>query len=200
LTEGVESYRLKLTGNSIVSAIARYSKAKPVRPPLARILITLHRREWLLGEQFQHVLDALRQSARDDPRVDFVWPLHPAVQKRIAREWVDSLPPNLVLVTPLAYADSVGVLAECLGVLTDSGGLMEEAATLGVPCACLRNVCDRPEAIDAGVARLFFVNATGVERAVKALVSGELQRRPTDVYGDITAASQIAQHLCMLAA
>jgi len=86
-----------------------------------------------------------------------------------------------------------------MGVITDSGGLQEEAATLGVPCAVLRHVTDRPESVGAGIARLYTPDSYGVRAAVAALLGGAMPRRPSDLYGDVGAAGVIARHLASLA-
>lgn len=182
-----------VTGNSGVSAIARYSEAhpSPAADPLT-ILVTLHRREFQRRPDIRPLLQAFAFAmARADP-VHFLWPLHPSIAALVQGiTW----PTNVTFVAPLPYRACVEGLTRCLGVLTDSGGLQEDAATLGVPCAVLRNVCDRSESIKAGVARRFGTTLVGVGKAVEMLVNQELPRKPTDVFGNPTAACQIAAHL-----
>ena len=197
LAEGVEPARIRLTGNPVVSALARYSPACP-RAPIAQVLITLHRREWRQGATFLASLEALSVAVMGEPKVQFLWPVHPGVLAMLPLAWRGNLPHNLQLVSPLPYARATTELAGSIGVLTDSGGLQEEAAALGVPCAVLRRVTDRPESIEAGLARRFDPTADGVHAAVRTLCSGMLPRRPSDCFGDVTAASQIARHLTSL--
>jgi UDP-N-acetylglucosamine 2-epimerase (non-hydrolysing) len=123
--------------------------------------------------------------------------MHPAVTPKATR-WLQHLPPNLLVTDPLRYREAALTLAHSFGVLTDSGGLVEEAATLGVPSVQLRHVSDRPEAIEVGVSRLEPPTADGVYRAVQALTTGALPRRPSDVYGDVGAAGTIARAIAKL--
>ena len=197
LAEGHEIQRIRVTGNSVVSALARYAGAQPC-DPADHCLVTLHRREWMDGPHFVTVLDALFEAARDHAAARFIWPMHPTVAKRLSQNWVKSAPPNFLLMSPLPYREAAGLLAHAFGVLTDSGGLVEEAATLGVPSVQLRNVSDRPEAIDAGVSRLETPTPEGVHRAMEALTTGIMPRRPSPVFGDVTAAAQIARALAQL--
>lgn len=196
IAEGRQPHRIAVTGNSVVSALERYTGAKP-QPPSDHMLVTLHRREFLSGPSFVGVLDALAAAAADHPAARFIWPMHPAVAPKAAR-WLQSLPNNLLVVEPLRYREAALTLSHSFGVLTDSGGLIEEAATLGVPSVQLRNVSDRPEAIEVGVSRLEPPTPEGVYRAVQALTTGALPRRPTDVYGSVDAASVIARAIAKL--
>jgi len=196
VAEGCEATRIRVTGNSVVSALARYTNATP-QPPTDHCLVTLHRREFVQGAHFTEVLDALASAAADHAAARFFWPMHPAVEPKAAR-WLLALPRNLIVTKPMHYRETAGVLAHAFGVLTDSGGLVEEAATLGVPSVQLRNVSDRPEAIDAGVSRCEAPTGDGVYRAVQALTTGTMPRRPTDTFGGPDAASHIARHLASL--
>ena len=189
LREGISEDRIFLTGNPVVSAIARYTAARPVPNPDPVIMFTMHRREWILGG-IQGVLDGLTESATQDPEVAIVWPMHPGVVKALPDGWEP--PANLRPLAPLPYRETITLLARSLGVCTDSGGLVEEAATLGVPCAVLRYVCDRPEALEAGVARLYPPTEEGVIAALETLRNQTLPRLPTDCYGTRFAADHIA--------
>lgn len=193
LAEGVPHERIRLTGNPVVSAIARYSNAVP-RAPMNVILFTMHRREWAQGEHVQEVVEALKEAAFRSPEVKFVWPVHPALEGKIEVVTTE----NLLICDPLRYQLAVEALAAAMGVITDSGGLCEESATLGVPCAVMRWATDRPEALEAGVARLFPPTGEGVRNAVDCLLGGQLPRRPTELYGDVTSAAQVARLLAQL--
>src|SRR2546426_878688 len=193
--EGVEPNRILVTGNPGISAIARYTTAVPVAEAATpTILVTLHRREVLLGPNGVATVTALGDICRRFDTPSFVWPIHPAPSRTLNVE----LPPNLRVVAPLSYVQCVTGLALCLGVLTDSGGLQEEAATLGVPCAVMRNVTDRPESVEARVARCFPPTPIGVKAAVTALVNHEIPRKAAPVFGNPDAASLIAKHLANL--
>ena len=197
MAEGIVPRRIRTTGNTGVSALARYSNAMPIEAGDYAV-VTLHRREWLHGPNFHGVLAALEDAVADCPKMRFLWPMHPAVEAKAGR-WVRQVPNNLVIMRPVPYRAATTLLAGSFGVLTDSGGLQEEAAVLGVPCAVLRNVLDRPESVEAGVARRFDVTPSGVEEAVHCLTTGLLPRRVAPVFGGADAAAQVARHLASLA-
>jgi UDP-N-acetylglucosamine 2-epimerase (non-hydrolysing) len=194
--EGVSMTRILVTGNTVVSALARYSEAKPVAAAQERtVLVTLHRRELLLDPELLRTLQALAFACAHAEDVRFLWPLHPAMQHAVQQiGW----PANVHFVAPLAYRACVEGLARCIGVLTDSGGLQEEAATLGVPCAVVRNVTDRPESVAAGIARVFSPTPAGVDNAVACLAEEKLPRLALPVFGTPKAAAEVARHLAKL--
>lgn len=194
IAEGVSERHIYLTGNPIVSAIARYADVEPVKVPDLKILFTMHRREWLLGG-IRGVLDGFLESALRYPEVEIIWPMHPGVAKEVPPSWIDRLPRNAHTIAPLPYRAAMLALTRSLGVATDSGGLQEEAACLGVPCAVLRRVTDRPESVEAGVARLFDPTQEGVVAAFEALRERRILRCPTAVYGLPTSAEKIATTL-----
>lgn len=194
ITEGVDPDHIFLTGNPVVSAIWRYTTEKPVKHPDPTILFTMHRREWVLSG-ITGVLEGLRESAARYPETMTWWPMHPGVRRVASERWLDGLPGNIRVTNPLAYRETIRVLARSLGVATDSGGLVEEAATLGVPCAVLRHVTDRPESIAAGVARLYPPTHEGVIAALETLRTHRMPRKPSSLYGTHLAAEKIAVYL-----
>lgn len=180
-----------VTGNTSVDALL----ALGVRPSAelgADVLVTLHRRELRERADFGAVLLALVDAVAATPLVRAIWPVHPAMERHLANL---VLPRNFLAIKPLPHAMLAQTLAGARGVLTDSGGIVEEAATLGVPTAVLRNVTDRPEAEEAGIARRFPVTPNGVTLAWVMLCKAEIARTPTSVYGDGNAAAHIARHL-----
>jgi UDP-N-acetylglucosamine 2-epimerase (non-hydrolysing) len=195
--EGISDSRVLVTGNSVVSALARYAPdVKPDAKPLNSVLVTMHRREWL-QRGAAHVcatVNELIRAASEHLDVIFTWPMHPAVQKVLGRK-VPWMQQNLIVIEPLPYPRAALLLSCSLGVITDSGGLQEEAATLGVPCAVMRNVSDRPESIDLGLAKLFPPTPEGVREAVSCILERKLPRKPSDCYGTVEAASKIAEHI-----
>lgn len=194
IAEGVSAEAILLTGNPIVSAIARYADVVPVKVADLTILFTMHRREWRLGG-IKSVLEGFHEAACQYPEVEIVWPVHPGVAKDLPMGWVSGLPLNARLVAPMAYRPTLRLLARSLGVATDSGGLQEEAACLGVPCAVLRRVTDRPESVEAGVARVYAPTGEGVLGAIRDLRERVIPRQPSDVFGTVAAATRIAVHL-----
>jgi UDP-N-acetylglucosamine 2-epimerase (non-hydrolysing) len=197
--EGVSPKRTKLTGNPAVSAIRRYTDATWEPRPRPVVLVTMHRREWLEKgpEHVYATIAALESVAHQNPQVRFVWPMHPAVWRMglCIEQRPEPSPSNVEYTEPLPYKEAVELLATSLGVATDSGGLQEEAGTLGVPCAVLRNVTDRPESIIWGTAALFEPSPKGMIRALEALIARDYPRDPTDAYGEPDSALKIARIL-----
>jgi UDP-N-acetylglucosamine 2-epimerase (non-hydrolysing) len=163
LREGVPVERIVVTGNPVIDALQMIAE----RPydwssgPLAQlprdrrlVLLTAHRRE-NFGEPLEAVFEAVRQLARDyGDRVHWVYPVHlnPHVQEPARRILGGNN--RVSLMAPLDYLPMVQLLRACTLVLTDSGGLQEEAPALGKPVLVLRRVTERPEAVQAGTARL----------------------------------------------
>lgn len=166
LKEGVNRKRVHLTGNTgidalfwIMSRIEREPDLIAGLEPLARrfsgkriIVATVHRRE-SLGATMAGIAQALRQIARRDD-VALIVPLHPNPAVRAELEPVLSGLDNVALIEPLDYPHFVGLLVMCDLVLTDSGGVQEEAPACGCPVLVLRDTTERSEAISAGTARL----------------------------------------------
>lgn len=190
--EGIHPAKVFLTGNPVVSAIQRYTGASPVPIPERRIVITLHRRELVQSGRFTKVVDAVRDAATQ-VSADIIWPLHPGTAALVRSR--GDVPANLTIGDPLPYREFTQLVAGSLGVLTDSGGLTEECATLGVPCAVFRAVTDRPEAVEAGVARVFEPTPENVLPALQCLMNQEIPRLPLPLYGTPSSAFKIAQHL-----
>lgn len=191
--EGVPESQIRVTGNSVVSSLARYTLNGRFSEPLPHILITMHRREWLeTGEKrVMACIDAFAAAAARHQHLMFQWPMHPGVAAIVSRSHLK--PSRWLLITdPLPYRSMSKLLAQSLGVATDSGGLQEEAATLGVPCAVLRRVTDRPESISAGLAARYDPTPAGIWAAVTALAAQKLPRKPSDCYGTPASATAIA--------
>lgn len=199
LKEGIPDYRIRVTGNPIVSALHYYADPKPQEVPDNQIFVTMHRREWTdLGRAcVLETIFALFDTAESYPDIRFLWPMHPGVLK-IAEIDVRKTPENVLISPPLAYRETIAQVKRSIGVATDSGGLQEESATLGVPCAVLRNRSDRPESVEAGLAKLFVAGPEGMREAIKCLVARELPRKPSEIYGSPESALLIAHELRLL--
>jgi len=191
LAEGVLARDIRLTGNPVVSALARYAETE-ARAPQPYLVVTMHRREWREHDDPRAFLRALERCAEARPFVDTIWPVHPAVAPMLPKR---SDAQNVWLEKPLPYVEMIALLRGACGLITDSGGLVEEAATLGIPAAIMRRHNDRPEAVEAGVALRFDPDENGVAMAFDALAGGALPRRPSDLYGAPDAAAQIARAL-----
>ena len=210
--EGILKARVFVTGNTVVSALERYATLEPEPNPKPQILISLHRREFLAKGHFHilSTLDALFQVSAlnlnnvrvggtyDGLALNFVVLVHPSLRVALGGE-LPPAPPNVSFVNPLDYRTTVDVLRKALGVITDSGGLTEEAATLGVPCVMLRDHTDRPEILaDGDRADLLPPNGNGMHAAVFNLLHGGMERRPSSCFGTPQSASHIARHLSSL--
>lgn len=197
IAEGIPS--AKLTGNPGVSTLLHFmlpSVGRPENMP-PKVVVTLHRRELTMSDRLAGVINAIVTYADEHPHINIVWPVHPSFEKW----WIRGdfrVPSNLYLTKPLPYVQFNTELKDATGVLTDSGGVQEDAATLGIPCAVLRYVLDRPESVEIGVARRFDPNSTGVVAALNCLVSDDLPHIPTLCYGEAQSASRIANHLTNL--
>ena len=174
LSEAVPGDRVVVTGNTGIDALLwAVERARSVKPPVSRhrprrILLTVHRRE-NHGEGLEQVCEAVQRLARR-PDTEIVFPVHRNPDVR------DVVLPRLAgldgvhLCEPLDYLALVSVLDSCDLVLTDSGGLQEEAPTLGKPVLVLRETTERPEAVDMGVARLVGTDPDAIVDGAEALL------------------------------
>jgi UDP-N-acetylglucosamine 2-epimerase len=208
LAEGIPGDRISVTGNTVIDAL-RYVQGLPFDPSEelraaagneSLVLVTAHRRE-NLGLALDRICLALRGLARRNPGVNFAFPVHlnPNVQLTV-HERLGGIS-NIFLMDPLDYPSLVWLLERSKFVITDSGGLQEEAAGVGRPVLVLRDSTERPEGVEAGTARL-----VGTDRRKLAFWSGRLldergghlqamAAQARGVYGDGTAALQIADAL-----
>ncbi|MFQ5805049.1 MAG: non-hydrolyzing UDP-N-acetylglucosamine 2-epimerase [Phycisphaerae bacterium] len=206
LSEGVPAESVFLTGNTIVEAL-RWMRRKVADRPLPRglsadgqrlVLVTAHRRE-SFGPPFRDLCHALREIARRFDDVRLVYPVHlnPNVREPVCEILGDC--ERVRLVEPLAYTDFVALLARAHLVLTDSGGIQEEAPVLGKPTLVLRDKTERPEAVAAGVVRLVGTDRERIVAEASRLLSDpqayQAMARPVCVYGDGLAAERIREVL-----
>ena len=206
LGEGVEPEQVFLTGNTIVDALESMrerSGAVPLPDGLGdsqrrMILVTAHRRE-SFGPDFREICLALREIVDTHQDVELVYPVHlnPNVQRPVHE--ILGQRERIHLLGPLPYKQFVRLLLRADLILTDSGGIQEEAPALGKPVLVLREKTERPEAIAAGVARLVGANRERiVAEAHTLLTNADAYRqmaRKTLVYGDGLAATRIAEVL-----
>ncbi len=181
-----------VTGNSVVSALARYASIESAASA-GHIVVTLHRRDIQQASVLQGLVNGVRAAALEAPQARIVWPLHPAVERVYDIRTAVFNISNIDCVPPMAYTSFVELVRTARAVLTDSGGLVEEAATLGVPTVIARAANDRPEAVDVGVAVTVDPVAWGVVAGLRW--AREAPRRPTAVYGTPDAAKRIAKAL-----
>ncbi len=206
LREGVAPECIFVTGNTSVDALEWMRRRVADRPlPLGIgadgrrvVLVTAHRRE-SFGGPFRELCLALRDVAERFEDVELVYPVHlnPQVQRPV-REILGACS-RVRLIEPLAYTDFVALLCRAHVVITDSGGIQEEAPGLGKPVLVLREKTERPEAVAAGVARLVGTDRGRIVAEATALLGDAAayarMARPVHVYGDGRAAQRIAEVL-----
>jgi len=185
--------RIFLTGNTGIDAALRL--APPVLPNRRkdgppRLLVTCHRREnW--GEGLASIAAALRKLARENvATVDLV--LHPNPSVAAQMRLLLGSEPGVRLHAPCSHSDLVGRMLESDLVLSDSGGIQEEAAALGIPVLVLRERTERPEAIATGHLTLAGLNPDGIVEAAQRILSRDASHLSRCPYGDGNAASRIA--------
>jgi UDP-N-acetylglucosamine 2-epimerase (non-hydrolysing) len=204
LRENVRREDILVTGNTAIDALQMVlSQPRPAALPRLfpadrrGILVTAHRRE-SFGAGLRSICAALRCLAAR-PDVHFVYPLHPNPNVReVAIDALSGLT-NVTLTEPLDYRSFVWAMAESTLILTDSGGIQEEAPSLGKPVLVLRDCTERPEAIAAGVARLVGTDEACIVRETERLLDDEAayaaMARAVNPYGDGHAAARIGAEL-----
>ncbi len=143
------------SGNTVVDAVLRYSpgRAVPIEEREPRILMTLHRPENVDHEQtLRGILGAVGQVAADND-LDVTFPVHPRTRTRLQRFGIE-LPPRIEFAALQSFRDLLALQAGSRLVMTDSGGIQEEACVLGSPCVVLRTHTDRPETVEVGASSL----------------------------------------------
>lgn len=213
IAEGVRAERIVVTGNTVIDALfwvrEKLHNAKAMRDELERrfgylrqgarlILITAHRRE-NFGEGFLSICTAIRELAEKYPEVDFIYPVHlnPNVQKPV-RDVLSGVG-NVHLCDPLDYLPFVYLMIRSYMILTDSGGIQEEAPALGKPVLLMRDTTERPEAVDAGTVKLVGTSRQIIVNAVSELLevsnAYEAMSQAQNPYGRGDACVQIVSAL-----
>ena len=203
LAENVDPARVFLTGNTVVDALLHIAAVeRPVSSPELRrvraekrrlVLITAHRRE-SFGEPLRRAFRAIREAADRYADAVFLYPVHPNPEVRAAADQVLSGHARILLTEPLDYLDLIAALRGAVLVLTDSGGIQEEAPSFGVPALVLREVTERPEGVEAGAARLVGTDPVAIAEGVDSVLGREPgQAAPIpNPYGDGHAGARIA--------
>lgn len=217
LAERIPATQIFVTGNTVIDALfwvlQRLERMPQHRQQLVEflsrqlpfaweeerfLLITGHRRE-NFGKGFEEICQALASLANNFPNIHFVYPVHlnPAVQGPVFQNLQQI--PNIHLLPPLDYEPFLLLLRQAYLVLTDSGGLQEEAPSLGIPVLVMRETTERPEAITAGTVRLVGADAHRITSNVSELLtdtsSYEQMTRAHNPYGDGHACERILQAL-----
>lgn len=224
LAEGIATDRIFITGNTVIDAlqqvVTRVKGNADLRNEVSRkllqfgydvnrleagrrlILITGHRRE-NFGEGFLNICRAIQTLSKRFPEVDFVYPMHlnPNVRKPIREIFGDNLGglDNLFFIEPLEYLQFVTLMDRSSIVLTDSGGIQEEAPGLGKPVLVMRDTTERPEAVKAGTVKLVGTDYNQIVDNVEKLLTDNAayaeMSRANNPYGDGKACSYIADAL-----
>ena len=222
LRENVAENRIIVTGNTVIDALHIVTKRlaedtelqQSVKGELAEfgydvnrlnnrrklVLITGHRRE-NFGEGFLNICHAIKNLAERYTDTDFVYPVHlnPNVRKPVFEILGDGAEKNIFLIEPLQYLPFVYMMERSYLILTDSGGVQEEAPGLGKPVLVMRNTTERPEAVEAGTVLLVGTNRAKIEQGVIDLMeTPEVYRKMSEAvnpYGDGLACSRICDYL-----
>lgn len=206
LKENVDPNTIFITGNTVIDALKTtvsdayvfqdaFLKAYGFSGEKRVIAVTAHRRE-NIGKPFENIFSALRTIAEAYPDVELIYPVHlnPVVQET-ARKFLGSHP-RIHLIAPLNVQDMHNLMARSYLVMTDSGGLQEEAPSLGKPVLVLRNETERPEAIEAGTVKLAGTEYEKIVKEARLLLEDEgaylRMARAVNPYGDGKASERIA--------
>jgi UDP-N-acetylglucosamine 2-epimerase (non-hydrolysing) len=218
LREGIAPETCHITGNSVIDALLRVKKAQQGRGLTAElvaeklgipqafaarylgadakpwILVTGHRRE-SFGGGFEQICSAINQLTKIHPEVGVLYPVHlnPAVQEPVQRLLGHNS--RVALIAPAAYEEFVWLMDRCAFLLSDSGGVQEEAPSLGKPVLVMRDTTERPEGVTAGTCTLVGTDPKIILREAAILLNDPAEyRRRTQIknpYGDGTAAAKI---------
>nr|WP_129732614.1 UDP-N-acetylglucosamine 2-epimerase (non-hydrolyzing) [Parabacteroides goldsteinii] len=224
LAEGIAEERITVTGNTVIDALYHVvsqiknkdNLRQQLRNELERagykinrlseqsyrklVLITGHRRE-NFGKGFIAMCKAIRTLAKKYPKVDFVYPMHlnPNVRKPIQEVFGDTHLPNMFFIEPLEYLPFVYLMEQSTIVLTDSGGIQEEAPGLGKPVLVMRDTTERPEALDAGTVKLVGTDFIKILDETSRLLENQNQynqmSKAVNPYGDGLACQRIVTQI-----
>lgn len=227
LQEHIDDSRIIVTGNTVIDALywvvakihhdgematklhnnlikAGYDSNR-LNDKRKLVLITGHRRE-NFGEGFIHISTAIKDLAKEYKEVDFVYPMHlnPNVRRPIVKVFGDNCDglENVFFIEPLQYLEFIYLMDKSTIVLTDSGGIQEEAPSFGKPVLVMRNTTERPEALDAGTVRLVGTDYSNITKNVRLLLDNpsiyEQMSKAVNPYGDGKACKRIVEKLRMI--
>jgi UDP-N-acetylglucosamine 2-epimerase (non-hydrolysing) len=203
LAEGIADRSITVTGNTVIDALLdvahRCDGLVPTAPSDKKlILVTAHRRE-NFGEPFEDICRAVRHLAETRSDVEFLYPVHPNPNVHKVAHAMLGNHPRITLCEPLDYLPFVAAMKRAYFILSDSGGVQEEAPALGKPVLVLRRETERPEAVEAGVVKLIGPDFNRiVAESIRLLDNEDIYRsmaRGISPYGDGLAAQRIANVL-----
>lgn len=208
LKEGISEKNIFITGNTVIDALHlmtdRMGIDRTSKPEKKMVLVTGHRRE-NFGDGLLHICQAIKTLAEKYPDVDFVYPMHPNpnVRKGIKgvfgidnfAEMTSLYHGNLNFIEPLDYVQFVSLMAKSMLVLTDSGGIQEEAPGLGKPVLVMRDTTERPEAVEAGTVKMVGTDYDKIVGEVSKLLDDtsayQAMSKAVNPYGDGHACERI---------
>lgn len=202
LDEGVNPERVFVTGNTVIDAFLSIAGTERTfdkdEKKQRTILLTAHRREnW--GKPLENICNAVLEVVNTHPDVNVIFPVHlnPNVQKVVRSILADH--PRIQLMEPLGYEEFAKYIKEATLILTDSGGIQEEAPSLGKPVLVLRNETERQEAVEAGTVKLIGTNYEDVVSQANLLLDSEKEyqkmAQATNPFGDGKASMRIVQRI-----
>ena len=213
LNEGVSEKDIYVTGNTVIDALLMAKDMVAKKPPRIdglpdelmqsserMVLITGHRRE-NFGQGFENICTAIRNLAERFPETHFVYPVHlnPNVREPVGRILGEHCEKNVHLIEPQSYLPFVALMNRAYLILTDSGGVQEEAPSLGKPVLVMRDTTERPEAVTAGTVKIIGTERDSIEREATLLLmdSAEYNKMSAAVnpYGDGKAIERIVKIL-----
>lgn len=211
IDEGLKSDSIYITGNTVIDALLGVAERKDLPLPKLSdelsltfeneeriVLITGHRRE-NFGEGFKNICLALKELAESNPNVKFIYPVHlnPNV-KNVVNNYLSNIK-NIILISPQPYLEFVNLMKHSHIILTDSGGIQEEAPSLGIPVLVMRDTTERPEAVTAGTVKLIGADQSNIVYMVQALLNDDgLYRTMSEAsnpYGNGSSAKEIVSIL-----
>lgn len=221
MNEGVSAEKIEVTGNTVIDAlhivISRFEADSAIRDGVRKkimfagydlsrqdngrriVLITGHRRE-NFGDGFLHICNAIKELSQRFKDVDFIYPVHlnPNVRKPVNEILGDGLE-NVFLTEPLEYQEFVYMMSKSCLILTDSGGIQEEAPGLGKPVLVMRDTTERPEAVEAGTVKLVGSDKETIISMTSELLTNsdayEAMANAVNPYGDGHASERIVRKL-----
>ncbi|MEQ1118570.1 non-hydrolyzing UDP-N-acetylglucosamine 2-epimerase [Acinetobacter junii] len=217
LKEGKKQQDIYVTGNTVIDALmyvlqrienqptlkekikSKISKQYQLDEERKIILVTGHRRE-NFGQGFINICEALKELAKNNPDIDIVYPVHlnPNVQKPVNEILSDVT--NVYLIEPLQYEEFIYMMSQSYFIITDSGGVQEEAPSLGKPVLVMRDTTERPEAVIAGTVKLVGTDKNRLIKEAQTLIDNKFEyekmAQAHNPYGDGRACVRIVRNLC----
>lgn len=205
LKEGVSEEKIYVTGNTVIDALLsviddEYKFEQDVLNKIdfknkKVILLTTHRREnW--GKPMENIFDAMIKLIQENNRVEVIFPMHKnPIIRELAHKYFDSHKERIHLIEPLEYVEFTNLMNKVCLIMTDSGGIQEEAPALGKPVMVLRTETERPEAVKAGTVKLAGIDQDEIFNIANELINNEnlykKMSQAANPYGDGKACSRI---------